>query len=141
MDQSRRDFLAGCAGCAAAAAALSLSGCAAVNPVPQLDADDRGTVAVDDLLKSPGDQVKVRLPGVEETVLVWRSTEGYGAASIVCTHRGSEVHFNAAAGRLDCPSHGSQFGQDGRVLHGPATRPLVPYHADLDGGRLTLRKA
>jgi Rieske Fe-S protein len=138
MELSRRDFLAGCAGCAAA---LSLSGCAAVNAAPLLDADAQGAVAMDDLLKNPGDQIKVRLRGVDDVVLVWRSAQGYGAASIVCTHRGSEVHYNAAAGRLDCPSHGSQFDLDGKVVHGPATRPLLPYRVEVEGARLTVRKA
>ncbi len=135
MTLSRRDFVAGCA------LALPLGGCAAVNPVPELDADPGGSFAPGDRLKSPGDQIKVRLPGVSEPVLVWRSAQGYGAASIVCTHRGSEVHYNAADHRLDCPSHGSQFGPDGRVLHGPATRPLASYVVLADDDRLRLRRA
>jgi cytochrome b6-f complex iron-sulfur subunit len=137
MNLNRRDFLAGCAGCALA---LPLAGCTAVNPAPLLNADADGTVTVGVLLKGPGDQVKVRLPGVSDPVLVWRSDRGYGAASIVCTHRGSEVHFDAAEGRLVCPSHGSQFGQDGRVLAGPAARPLTSYRVEVDGERLTLRR-
>jgi Rieske Fe-S protein len=135
MTLNRREFVAGCA------FALSLGGCAAVNPVPELDADEKGSVAPGDRLKNPGDQIKVRLPGVPEEVLVWRSPQGYGAASIVCTHRGSEVHFNAAENRLDCPSHGSQFGPDGRVLHGPAKLPLTAYRVEAEGERLTLRRA
>lgn len=120
---------------------MGLSGCAAVNPAPELDADAAGTIAPGELLKNPGDQVKVHLAGASEAVLVWRSAQGYGAASIVCPHRGSEVHYNAAAGRLDCPSHGSQFAPDGRVVHGPATRPLTAYRVEVEGDRLALRRA
>jgi len=134
MEMSRRGWFASCA------LAMGLSGCTAVNPAPELDADAAGTIAPGELLKNPGDQVKVHLPGGSEAVLVWRSAQGYGAASIVCPHRGSEVHYNAAAGRLDCPSHGSQFAPDGRVVRGPATRPLTAYRVEVEGDRLALRR-
>jgi len=132
----RRDFLLGCAGCALALG----EGCLAVNPAPLLDADAQGTVALEGRLKSPGDQIKVRLPGVPDPVLVWRGAQGVKAASIVCTHRGSEVAFNAAAGTLDCPSHGSRFSQDGKVVEGPAKKPLASYQATVDADRLTLTR-
>lgn len=135
MTLSRREFVAGCA------LALRLGGCTAVNPVPELDADATGSVTPGDRLKNPGDQIKVRLPGVSDPVLVWRSAQGYGATSIVCTHRGSEVHYNAADNRLDCPSHGSQFAPDGHVLHGPAKLPLAAYRVEADGDRLSVRRA
>ena len=135
MTLSRREFVAGCA------LALQLGGCTAVNPVPELDADANGSVMPGERLKNPGDQIKVRLPGVSDTVLVWRSAQGYGAASIVCTHRGSEVHYNATDNRLDCPSHGSQFAPDGHVLHGPAKLPLAAYRVEAEGDRITVRRA
>jgi Rieske Fe-S protein len=135
---SRREFLIGCAACAVAGSA---SGCAAVNPAPVVEADSAGGFPLEGRLGAPGDQVKVRLAGEPTLVLVWRTPQGFGAASIVCTHRGSEVHYNAGENTLDCPSHGSRFAPDGKVIHGPAKEPLAAYVATADGRRLTVRRA
>ncbi|MFG2194113.1 FAD-dependent oxidoreductase [Streptomyces sp. NPDC048639] len=53
----------------------------------------------------------------------------YGALTAVdarCTHLGCLVHFDDAEQVWECPCHGSRFAPDGKVLHGPATRPLEP---------------
>ena len=133
---TRRDFVIGCTGCAVA---IGVAGCTAVNPVPLLEADAQGGIPLAGVLDKAGDQIKVRLPDAPELVLVWKSAQGYGAASIVCTHRGSEVHFSVQAGTLDCPSHGSRFDQDGKVVEGPAKKPLKPYQVTVEGDRLRLR--
>jgi Rieske Fe-S protein len=41
------------------------------------------------------------------------------------------VAFNAGDKKIKCPCHGSQFDLDGRVIHGPASRPLEIYPAEL----------
>ncbi|MGI5141759.1 MULTISPECIES: FAD-dependent oxidoreductase [unclassified Streptomyces] len=48
------------------------------------------------------------------------------ALSARCTHLGCLVAFSRAEQAWECPCHGSRFGLDGRVLQGPATRPLEP---------------
>ena len=38
-----------------------------------------------------------------------------------CPHLGCALRYNAAEHSWDCPCHGSRFGEDGRLLDGPAT--------------------
>ncbi|MDP9611845.1 FAD-dependent oxidoreductase [Streptomyces demainii] len=72
---------------------------------------------------APGTGAVVRLDG--RRCAVYRDEEGtVHAVSATCTHLGCVVAFNAAERAWECPCHGSRFGTDGRVLQGPANRPL-----------------
>lgn len=44
--------------------------------------------------------------------------------SAVCPHLGGIVGWDTAGQTWSCPLHGSRFDHDGRVVSGPATRPL-----------------
>ncbi len=71
----------------------------------------------------PGGGAVVRLKG--RPCAVHRDDDGaLHAVSAVCTHLGCLVAYNDAERSWDCPCHGSRFGTDGAVLHGPAVTPL-----------------
>lgn len=81
-------------------------------------------------------------------VFVFRTEQGFQVVSNVCTHLGCAykpygppneqyptVHAN-------CPCHGSYFARDGRVLGGPAPRPVPFYHMQMTpDGRIEVDKA
>jgi glycine/D-amino acid oxidase-like deaminating enzyme/nitrite reductase/ring-hydroxylating ferredoxin subunit len=71
----------------------------------------------------PGEGALVRVGG--DRLAVYRDEAGaLHAVSSRCTHLGCLVSFNAAERAWECPCHGSRFDTDGKVIQGPATKPL-----------------
>jgi len=58
----------------------------------------------------------------EKNIFIYRTREGFKALSALCPHLGCVI---TSAGRgFRCPCHGSTFDASGRVLDGPAPKPL-----------------
>ena len=58
-------------------------------------------------------------------VAAYRDNSGQlHTVSAVCPHLGCIVAWNQAETSWDCPCHGSRFSCDGKILHGPAVKPL-----------------
>ena len=55
-----------------------------------------------------------------------------------CTHLGCAYHWEESKNEFICPCHNSVFGVDGRVLSGPAPRPLDRFLSKLQGSHLML---
>lgn len=87
------------------------------------------------VLPEPSQRYRIGIPAtiaVGETVVppgrnvfVFHDEKGFYAISAVCTHLGCIVR-QASAG-FNCPCHGSRFDSVGRVIGGPAPRPLDWY--------------
>lgn len=74
-----------------------------------------------------------------DTVVVVRISDTQVVAlSAICTHASCVVDYNATQQLLDCACHGSQFATDGRVVRGPATRPVRVYRASLANNLITV---
>ena len=113
------------------------SGCTH-NPALEFDAGADHSLSMPDVLSKPGSQIKVRIPNMEEFILVWRTEIGFGACQSRCTHCQSELQYRPEEGRLACTTHGCRFSLDGSVLKGPANKPLRAYLVDLQGDRLKI---
>ncbi|MDR7870852.1 MAG: FAD-dependent oxidoreductase [Tissierellaceae bacterium] len=76
-----------------------------------------------DVELKPGDAVIVEVDG--DKVGCFRDDEGkLHLVNTTCTHMGCELKWNSAERSWDCPCHGSRFTYEGKVLHGPAVKPL-----------------
>ena len=60
----------------------------------------------------------------EARLFIFNGSEGFYAISSICTHLGCNVRWQASQERFACPCHGSVFDGLGRVVQGPAPRPL-----------------
>jgi Rieske Fe-S protein len=74
-----------------------------------------------------------------QRLFVLRDADGLYAMTAVCTHQQCTV--GTGQDRLPCPCHGSVFDLDGKVVNGPAVRPLVHYLVILDGQDVRVDKA
>ena len=57
-----------------------------------------------------------------------------------CTHLGCAYHWEQDGNHFLCPCHTSVFAVDGKVVAGPAPRPLDRYDTKLEGTKLLLGK-
>lgn len=138
---SRRTFLSlTLAGCAAGCAALA--GCGSskeggTGPVTGMAPMAKATRTGDSWLVegagslAPGAAVQFQAGG--EPVLVIGDASGVRAFSGRCTHMGCAVEWRVAAKRFVCPCHNSNFDANGKVISGPAPKPLPAYSAKKQG--------
>jgi menaquinol-cytochrome c reductase iron-sulfur subunit len=55
-----------------------------------------------------------------------------------CTHLACAYHWETSESKFVCPCHGSEFSIDGKVLAGPASRPLDQYQTKIENNRLQI---
>ena len=70
---------------------------------------------------------------------VWAVKQAEGQVTVfspICTHLGCGYHWDGAAQKFKCPCHGSVYELFGRVVAGPAPRPLDVLPSKVENGRL-----
>ena len=78
----------------------------------------------------PAENFPVGASTVVPTVpaIVRRTSKGYSAISMKCTHLGCTVEHKGDT--FVCPCHGSHFDKDGKRTRGPASRNLANLRAE-----------
>ncbi len=117
----RRFFVTGCAAIAAASVGFLASTFRFLVPNVLYEPSRRATVGSPD--DFPPGSVTF-LP--EQRCFLFHGADGFYAISSVCTHLGCNVKHISQDG-FACPCHGSQFDENGRVVRGPAPKPLPWY--------------
>lgn len=140
---SRRDVLQGL-GVAAVGALVVAAGCEGEASLPTATSSrcgagrclDLGDAANQELTAAGGAML---VDASDDTIMVIRISDTQVVAlSAICTHAGCAMDYDASQHRLDCPCHDSQFSTDGKVLRGPAIRPLRVYSAMLANNMITI---
>lgn len=147
----RRDFLFKLGTGAGLTALAAQAGASLRSLVPNVSYDAPTTVKVGLPADFP-DGMKF-LP--EQRLFVFREGKVFHAVSAVCTHLGCTVRAEAlpqpetvevggaqlrVTHRFACPCHGSKYTGDGKVVSGPAPRPLSWFHLSVspDDGQLVV---
>lgn len=76
-----------------------------------------------------------------EKTIAWvvrQSERDVVAFTSQCTHLGCAYHWNQSKNEFLCPCHTSTFDLNGKVLTGPAPRPLDRYQVKLEGTKLLI---
>lgn len=115
---------------AGALAAAGLPGCASLvaTPVTPVNGAVRLPIRNYPQLEHPGGYLKIMPAGQSTPLYVLVLADGeFSVVSPVCTHLQCTV--NVEGPQLLCPCHGSMYDRAGRVLRGPAERPLRRFPA------------
>lgn len=80
-----------------------------------------------------------KVESVKKTAWVVKETDNKVVAfGPQCTHLACAYHWEMSVGKFVCPCHGSEFSIEGKVLAGPAARPLDQYATKIENNRLQL---
>ncbi len=61
------------------------------------------------------------------------------AVNPTCTHKGCTIDWKANKKAFVCPCHDAEFSFDGKVLKGPAKKPLATYQAKIEGNSVLVK--
>lgn len=114
---------------------VAIAACSSDTTQAESNTDKGGFQAVGTVAQLDKNQQLLNKNSPVGAVLVVRTTSGskISAVNPTCTHAGCAVNWAAKSQQFVCPCHGSRFGTDGKVLNGPAAKPLKTYQAKIEG--------
>lgn len=133
MTQTRKEFLKSIGvltiGACCGGSLLSLSGCASVPHVTGSRSNNQILVKRSELADKTS--VLISIESLKAPIFLHKMNENeYSAVLMLCTHKQCEL--TPAGSILQCPCHGSEFTQQGKVLEGPAETDLERYRVTVD---------
>lgn len=80
--------------------------------------------------------------GHERVIVLRDARRKLHANDAKCTHEGCTVQYAEEERLIWCACHNAKFTLDGKVISGPAPRPLKPYDvSESPSGKITVKKA
>ena len=76
----------------------------------------------------------LRFDYMETPSMIIRLSDGnFGSYSLVCTHLGCIVKWEARNQEFFCPCHAGKFDESGNNISGPPPTPLTKYNLSIEG--------
>ncbi len=141
----RKEFIKTCSiGCLGFSAfGLLVQGCAASKVVNIPISDEGLLIPISEFELVKTDQKRYRSylivqnEKLQYPICVYRLTENdYRALLMRCTHQGTELQV--FGDKLQCPAHGSEFGNKGNVTNGPASENLRTFPVKITNDQLKI---
>jgi cytochrome b6-f complex iron-sulfur subunit len=121
--------LIGCSDNPAPSASSSPTAPESVAAAPKGNFKEVGTVAqLDNNRELVFNKISVVLDPKDKTKVL--------AVSTVCTHNQCIGKWKSDEKKYDCHCHDAEFAPDGKVLQGPAKKPLPTYAAKIENGKV-----
>lgn len=135
----RRDFINWVGlGWIASSLPVAIAACSETSTPTSATSGDWQTVGTAKQLEQTG-QLLVKNSPVGNVLVVGTQTTNLIAVDPTCTHKGCTVDWKADTKKFACPCHRSEFGVDGQVQKGPATKPLKTYAVKIDGDSVVVK--
>lgn len=138
---NRRKFLTDTCGACLAMAGLStaLSSCSTSHYLTGVLGNDRLIIDKKEFRYKEKTSYRsfiiVRNDALQYPICVYRFGEdNYAALWMRCSHQGAELQVSG--NYLQCPAHGSEFSNHGRVTNGPADKDLRTFPITIDNNQL-----
>lgn len=138
----RRDFI-NWVGLAWIASSLpvAIAACTSETNAPTSASGDWQTVGTAADLDKTGQLLAKNSPIGSVLVVGTSKAENLIAVNPTCPHAGCTVAWQTETKKFACPCHDSEFGVDGKVQRGPATKPLNTYTAKIEGNSVVVKQS
>lgn len=138
----RRNFISlSCKSCMAVAFAGSISSvlesCGGASSIYKTELKNDALQVPTSQFQPNQNYLLVRNAEMEYDIVVIKNENSYRAFYLQCTHENQPLNVNDK--NIRCSSHGSIFGFDGKVVNGPADKPLQEYSTQVENGFITIK--